>query len=437
MPARKSRSVRRRILNPAWLPVSLEQPVSRRHFLETTVRSAVILGGAGAVLSCPGWLRDLLEHATTAASAATTSDLLKRAPLARYWIAANAEEVRCASCHAPDDGVTGTVHAHAEKFVKCLLCAQGCVIEEGERGKCRSRMNVAGEMRSLVYGRPATIHVDPIEKKPFYHFLPGSEAFSMATTGCPLHCRFCQNWELSQASPEDYESEFIPAGRIVEATQDQSAPVIAFTYNEPTVFIEYLTDIAREARARGIRSVIVSCGFMNEDPLAEMCSLLDGIKIDLKGYDRDFYRRVCSAELDPVLRSIRQVAASGVHLEIVNLVVPTLNDSEKMLTALVKWIADDLGPDVPVHFTRFHPDYQLLNLPPTPVSTLEKAYEIARAHGLHYPYVGNVPGHPGNHTHCPRCGKIVVARSNFFVQEIHVKDGHCEYCGERIAGVWS
>ncbi len=212
--------------------------------------------------------------------------------------------------------------------------------------------------------------------------------------------------------------------------------MIAFTYNEPTVFTEYLTDIARIARKQDFRNVLISCGFMTQAPLEEMCQVLDAIKIDLKGFSKDFYRSVCGAELSPVLRSIRQVARSKTHLEIVNLVVPTLNDSKAMLTELSKWVVGELGPDVPVHFTRFHPDYQMLNLPPTPVETLEQAYEIAKAEGIRYAFVGNVPGHPGNHTYCPACGKAVILRTGFFVTEQHLEDGCCEYCNARIAGVW-
>jgi pyruvate formate lyase activating enzyme len=298
-------------------------------------------------------------------------------------------------------------------------------------------MNVGGELRSLVYGRPIAIHVDPIEKKPFYHYLPGSEAFSLATSGCPFRCKFCQNWQISQASPEDYQTPFIQPASIADGASSRHAPVIAFTYNEPTVFTEYLIDIAREAKKRHIRSVLVSCGFMNEAPLKEMCAALGAIKIDLKGFSDQFYRNVCGAELRPVLRSIKEIAKSRAHLEIVNLVVPTLNDSEKMLENLADWVIGEAGPDVPVHFTRFHPDYQMPHLPPTPVATLERARQIALARGMHYAYVGNVPGHPGNNTYCPSCGKAVVKRDSFFVVELHIEDGRCAFCRRKIAGVWS
>ncbi len=401
-------------------------------------RYGLSFGGAALITSGPPWIQDFLGGGVKNAFAGERLDaLIRAAPRARYWVSASGSSEDCLKCHDAKAIDPKKPHLHKNAVVKCLLCAQYCTINEGERGKCHARFNFNGELRSLVYGRPITIHVDPIEKKPFYHFLPGSAAYSLATSGCPLHCRFCQNWEISQIRPEDYQAAYAPADAIVKSATDRRAPIIAFTYNEPTVFTEYLTDIGRFARKQGVRCVIVSCGLMNEEPLKEMCDVLDGIKIDLKGFSPDFYRKVCSAELKPVLRSINQVAKSGVHLEIVNLVVPTLNDSEAMLNGLCEWIAGELGPDVPVHFTRFHPDYQLLNLPPTPVPTLERAREIALAHGIHYPFVGNVPGHPGNNTYCPKCGRAVILRSGFFLTEMHLKEGACEYCHEKIAGIWN
>jgi pyruvate formate lyase activating enzyme len=396
--------------------------ISRRDFLVTLARLAATIGGAGVILSDPFWQRFLLGGNSGLAFGETYLDeLIRSAPKARYWTPLT---------------IKGDGSSPEETIVKCLLCANGCAIVSGQRGRCRTRMNVSGELRSLVYGRPVSIHVDPIEKKPFYNYLPGASAFSLATAGCPLKCKFCQNWEISQSSPEDRQVPFTQPVKIVDAAHAQNSPVIAFTYNEPTVFTEYLTDIARDAKKRGIRSVLISCGFMNEAPLAEMCRTLDAIKIDLKGYSDDFYRTVCGAELRPVLRSIKQIAKSRVHLEIVNLVVPTLNDSNKMLKELIDWILGEVGPDVPVHFTRFHPDYQLLNLPPTPVATLERAYNMAMSKGMHYPYVGNVPDHPGNHTYCPNCKKAVIKRQGFFITEMNIKDGCCKFCRRKIAGVW-
>ena len=410
-------------LSAASKPKSPGKALSRRDLLKAASCLGLMLGGGG-----------LLAGALVRPSRAGLPEPLRDA---RYWVSASADQVRCLACHTAADGVTGSRYEHTQAIVQCQLCAQNCVLKENERGRCRARMNVGGRLKTLVYGRPVSVHVDPIEKKPFYHFLPGAAAFSLASAGCPLSCRFCQNWEISQARPEDFPGPFIPPEKVAEAARQREALVVAYTYNEPTVFTEYLIDIARAGRPKGLRNVMISCGFMNPAPLGELLTVLDAIKIDLKGYSPDFYRRVCGARLEPVLASIRKVAKSGVHLEIVNLVVPTLNDSKKMLADLAAWVMGEAGPDVPVHFTRFHPDYQMRNLPPTPVDTLERAYDLARTAGLHYPYVGNVPGHPGNNTHCPNCGKTVIARTGFFVTENHIIQGRCAFCRTPIAGVWS
>ena len=365
-----------------------------------------------------------------------TGDLIRTAPRARYWDSTASAGFDCWNCHERSEKLENNLHKGRPSIVKCGLCARTCILRPGERGKCRARINYQGELRSLVYGRPVSLHVDPIEKKPFYHFLPGSDAFSLATAGCPLKCKFCQNWEISQSSPEDFTPPFTPPAEILRLTSMRRAPVIAFTYNEPTVFMEYLADIAALAKKQKRRSVMVSCGYMNAAPLKEMCSILDAIKIDLKGYSADFYRNVCGAELRPVLDSIRQISRSGIHLELVNLVVPTLNDSDTMLSGLVRWILDEIGPDVPIHFTRFHPDYQLLNLPPTPVATLEKFRNYALSQGIRYAYIGNVPNHPGNHTYCPQCGKVVIQRNSIFIEQLDLEHGRCKFCRTALAGVW-
>ena len=409
--------------------------ISRRQFLSAASKTGLL---AGCPFACAATVRGANAlPADVSAHPDRKDSLIRTAPKARYWTSTALPDVDCSQCHKPEETLQKEWHEGKSVIVQCLLCAQACSIEPGERGKCRARINVQGELRSLVYGRPVSINIDPIEKKPFYHFMPGSAAFSLATSGCPLRCKFCQNWEISQSSPEDFDTPFISPEQIVQSASKRQSPIIAFTYNEPTVFMEYLADIASLAEKQKLRTVMVSCGFMNTEPLKEMCGLLDAIKIDLKGYDSDFYRDVCGAELKPVLNSIRQVAKSGVHLEIVNLVVPTLNDSEKMLQGLVDWISGEIGPDVPVHFTRFHPDYRLLNLPPTPVATLERFRNYAMGKGLHYIYIGNIPGHEGNHTYCPGCGKTVIQRSSFFVEKIHMENGCCKFCGRAIAGVWS
>ena len=410
---------------------------TRRDFLLRTCAACGALLAGGTLLSAsPG--RFPLPVGPARAAGDPLAELLRTAPRARYWVStASAGGADCPACHPAGSLAAGARPAHRRTLIRCQLCARNCTLAEGERGMCRARIHVNGELRSLVYGRPMAIHVDPIEKKPFFHFLPGAAAYSLATSGCPLRCKFCQNWGISQARPEDYDQAPLSPASLARAAVEREAPVIAFTYNEPTVFTEYLTDVARAARPLGRRPVLISCGYMNEAPLAEMCGVLDAIKVDLKGFSEDFYRDVCGAELKPVLRSIRQVAKSRVHLEIVNLVVPTLNDSPRMLTELAKWVVGEVGPDVPVHFTRFHPDYQLPNLPDTPVATLERAREIGLQQGLHFAYVGNVPGHPGNNTFCPKCGRAVIERDGLFVTGMHLKDGHCEYCARAIPGVWS
>ena len=400
----------------------------RREFLRQCGACGLAVAAADAVLG------DVLGLA----AAETLEDLARAAPRARYWIAGTGQDAAaCGACHAPGTVPAATRHAHARQPVRCQLCARECLLADGERGMCRARLNVKGELRSLVYGRPMAVHVDPIEKKPFYHFLPGRAALSLGTSGCPLRCRFCQNWELSQARPEDYGAAVVAPAQVARAAVEREATVIAFTYNEPTVFTEYLTDVARAARPLGRRCVAVSCGYMKEAPLSEMCEVLDAVKIDLKGFREGFYREVSSAELQPVLRSIRQVAKSRAHLEVVNLVVPTLNDAPADLLELAKWLAGEAGPDVPLHFTRFHPDYQLPDLPPTPVATLERAREAALQAGLRYVYVGNVPGHPGNHTYCPKCGRVVIERDGLFLRAVHLKGGRCPGCATAVPGVWS
>jgi len=411
--------------------------VSRRGFIQALIRLIPALGGGMALWTAADlWHRGSLQPQSAWASREAKGKTLQ-IPEARYWTTPEQAGGNCLVCHGDQAPPPVRGYKHRAGLVQCLLCAQGCVLVPGQRGRCRVRINKDGQLRSLVYGRPVAIHTDPIEKKPFYHFLPATAAFSLGTTGCPLGCRFCQNWEISQASPEDIPVTFTAPEAIVDAARRRKAPIIAFTYNEPTVFYEYMTDIARLARLQGLRTAMISCGIMNPEPLAELCRHMDAVKIDLKGFSRTFYRDVCGAELGPVLKAIRTVARSGVHLEIVNLVVPTLNDSDAMIQGLCHWVTGEIGPDVPIHFTRFHPNFQILNLPPTPVATLERARDKALEMGIHYAYVGNVPGHPGNHTYCPSCKKVLIKRQGFFVGEIRLEKGHCSFCGHKIGGVWT
>ncbi|HEC36057.1 MAG TPA: AmmeMemoRadiSam system radical SAM enzyme [Anaerolineae bacterium] len=347
--------------------------------------------------------------------------------------------LNCAACHGevePPLPVSYCHTPHTGTYVHCTLCPHGCFIAEGERGHCRVRENRGGRLYSVVYGNPCAVHVDPIEKKPFYHFLPTAAAFSLATAGCNLRCLYCQNWTFSQVPPEQTENVDLSPEDVVRYAQMTNAPVIAYTYTEPTIFYEYMLATARLAREAGLLSVVISAGFINREPLRELCAAVDAIKIDLKGYDEGFYREVCGGELGPVLEAICTIYETGTHLEIVNLVVPTLNDDLDQLRALARWVARDLSPDVPLHFTRFYPKYKLTNLPQTPVETLERAREIALEEGVRFAYVGNVPGHPGNHTYCPACGREIIVRQGFAVMGYHLRDGACMYCGEPIPGVW-
>jgi pyruvate formate lyase activating enzyme len=320
--------------------------------------------------------------------------------------------------------------------IKCKLCPRGCTIDDRERGYCGVRENRGGTYYTLVHSRVVTAHIDPIEKKPFFHFLPGTVAFSIATAGCNVNCKMCQNWDISQVRPEQVRSNYAPPERVAVLAQQNSCPTIAYTYSEPVVFYEYVADTAEAAHRLGVKSVVVTGGYIQQEPLEKLCRQVDAIKVDLKGYSEKFYKEVVNGELKPVLDGLVTIRKHGVWNEIVYLVIPTLNDSETEFQGLAKWVKSELGPDVPVHFTRFHPEYLLKNLPPTPVETLERAKAIADAEGLHFVYIGNVPGHPAENTYCPKCRKIVVERTGFTVGTVHIHNNKCQYCQQPIPGVW-
>jgi pyruvate formate lyase activating enzyme len=357
---------------------------------------------------------------------------------ARYTSGVTAQ-LNCETCHSGVEVPSRVGYCHTEHpagHVKCELCPQACIISEGKRGHCRVRENRGGRLYTLVYGNPCAGNIDPIEKKPLFHFMPTAAALSIATAGCNLTCTYCQNWSISQANPEDVQVADMPPEKVVEMAVANRCPVIAYTYSEPTVFYEYMVDTAAIGLEFGIKSVVISAGYINPEPLRALCRVVDAIKIDLKGFDPDFYRRVCGGERDEVLRSIQVIHEEGVHLEIVNLVVPTLNDSSDDLRALADWVLETVGPDVPLHFSRFHPQYKLTNLPATPVEKLDEAREVALEAGCRFVYLGNVPGHAGSNTYCPRCGRVIIGRVGFWVEEYHLAEGACAFCGEFIPGVW-
>ena len=323
------------------------------------------------------------------------------------------------------------------KNVRCKLCPRGCVVGDRQRGHCRVRENRGGTYYSLVHSRVCAAHIDPIEKKPFFHFHPGILAFSLATAGCNVNCKFCQNWEISQAKPEDLPARYMPPADVAVLAKQNQCPAVAFTYSEPTVFNEFVTDAADAAREQGTKAVVVSNGFIQQEPLKRLCKHVDAIKIDLKAFSAKYYREVVNAELQPVLDTLVTTRKEAKWMEIVHLVVPTLNDSDTEFRDLARWIKANLGSDVPIHFTRFQPLYLLKNLPPTPVETLERAKAIADAEGLQYAYIGNVPGHPAENTRCPKCRRLLIERAGFTITQNHIRKGKCEYCQHLIPGVWS
>jgi pyruvate formate lyase activating enzyme len=324
----------------------------------------------------------------------------------------------------------------ANKKVKCKLCPRECTVGDRERGYCGVRENRGGTYYSLVHSRVCAAHVDPIEKKPLFHYLPGTVAFSLATAGCNVNCKFCQNWDISQSRPEQVPSEFTPPQRVAELAKQYGCPTIAYTYSEPVVFSEFLMDAADAGHKAGIRSIVVSNGYMQQEPLKAAYGKMDAVKIDLKSFSESYYKDVVTGQLKPVLDSLITLRKMDKWTEIVYLVLPTLNDGDSEFRALAQWVKANLGVDVPLHFTQFHPEYLLKNLPITPVPTLERAKAIADAEGLHYVYIGNVPGHPAQNTYCPKCRKMLVERIGFTASQMLIRNNSCPFCQHPIPGVW-
>jgi pyruvate formate lyase activating enzyme len=281
------------------------------------------------------------------------------------------------------------------------------------------------------------VDIGPIEKAPIYHFFPGHFRLCITCSSCNLRCKYCQNWRLSQKSLEELNHSSYSPEEIIREAKRQKLNSISFTYTEPTVYYEYLFDICSMARPTGFKTSIVSNGYINREPLIKLLKVLDAVKIDLKGFSERFYEEISSATLKPVLESLITVKEETVWLEIVNLVVPTFNDDPKMIGQMCQWIKENLGVDTPLHFTRFFPNYKLTHLPPTPVSTLKSAYEIAKSNGLRYVYIGNVPGHIYNSTYCPSCNRTLIHRMHFDVLEMNITNGKCSFCGFPIPGKWT
>lgn len=344
--------------------------------------------------------------------------------------------------------------------VECLLCPNHCILDTGDRGRCRNRINVDSKLYTMVYGNPCAFHVDPIEKKPLMHFLPSTGVFSIATSGCCLRCLNCQNWDISQKSPEETKD---PCGEnvslspekinslnydqikrlsmfpedVVHLAESFKCPSIAYTYSEPIVFYEYMQDTAKLAHERNIKNVWITCGHIMPKALEELCPFLDAANVNLKSFDENIYRTLNSGALQPVLDTLKMLKEHHVWVEVTNLIVPTYTDKLDMIAKMCDWLVQNIGPDYPLHFSRFHPAHKLTHLPLTPINILKEAREIALKAGLRYVYIGNTPGIPeAENTYCPKCKKTIIERDIYSVTSINMDHGKCLFCKEPIAGIW-
>jgi len=324
-----------------------------------------------------------------------------------------------------------------ENRVRCNLCAHCCTIFPGNRGICAVRENREGKLYSLNYGKAIAANIDPIEKKPLFHFLPGSKSYSIATAGCNFRCEFCQNWDISQLS-KSFKGKFpgfaLPPEKIVTEAIKNNCASIAYTYTEPTIFFEYAYDTAKLAQKQGLKNVFVTNGYQTPETIEKMVGVIDAANVDLKSFNEAYYHKVCGAHLEPVLEAIKFMHKEGIWLEITTLVVPNLNDSDKELTRIAEFIAG-ISKNIPWHVSRFHPDYKMSDSQPTPLETLHKAVEIGRKAGLNLVYLGNVPGDKNENTYCSQCGSVVMERFDYVVQNF-LEKGRCPKCGHATPGVY-
>ncbi|MGD0899847.1 MAG: AmmeMemoRadiSam system radical SAM enzyme [Thermoguttaceae bacterium] len=345
--------------------------------------------------------------------------------------------------------------------VQCKLCPNECLLAPEDRSRCRDRVNKEGTLYTLAYGNPTMPQADPVEKKPLYHFLPGSYSWSFATAGCGFRCLNCQNWSLSQRRPEELKDprgdpvepdarhlQFLTAddlnrmsifpGAMVAMAEYFDCRSIAYTYSEPTVWFEYMLETAKAARAKKLRNIWVTCGYIQQEPLAELCQYLDAAHVDLKGFSDETYGKLNSGKLAPILATLKRLRREGVWFEVINLVVPTYTDDLATIRQMCRWLVDNLGPDCPLHFSRFHPEHKLTQLQPTPKGVLSDARAVAREEGLRYVYVGNCCDvADAGTTFCPGCGRVVIERTGFSVTAMHLAAGKCDSCRTPIAGVWT
>ncbi|MBS7637907.1 AmmeMemoRadiSam system radical SAM enzyme [Candidatus Bathyarchaeota archaeon] len=317
--------------------------------------------------------------------------------------------------------------------VRCIICPRKCVIKPGQRGFCNTKENKDGRLISLTYGQLSAIAVDPIEKKPLAHFYPGSLAYSISSVGCSFTCPWCQNWHLSQAKPGEFPVRYVSPEDVVKGARREECTSIAYTYNEPLINLDYVEDVARLARGEGVKNVLVTNGYISEEALGRVVDVIDAANVDWKAFSEPFYRKYCSADLKSVLDATVMMARRGVHVEVTFLIIPKVHDWKDETREMARYLVDNLGPDTPLHLSRFFPHYKFSHLPPTPVEDLIKAREIAMGEGVRYVYVGNVPFMEYENTFCPRCGKAVIEREGYEIVGWHLTDeNRCKYCGEAI-----
>lgn len=316
---------------------------------------------------------------------------------------------------------------------KCNVCSYRCVIPPGGIGHCRTRKNIDGKVFTMIYGTVTSEASDPIEKKPLYHFYPGSYSYSMGSVGCNFTCEHCQNWGISQADIEEVYHFDITPEQAVENARDTLCKSVSWTYNEPAIWLEFAHDTAKLCHERGLKTIYVTNGYATPEHMDRMKGLLDAYRVDIKAFSDRFYKKVCGSKLEPVLASTKIAKESGMHVEVINLIIPGLNDSPEEVAALSKWCFENLGPDTPIHFTRFHPMYHMDHLESTPIKTLERAHDIAKKEGMKYVYLGNTLGHKWESTYCPKCGELLIERYGFSILKYNISlDKKCPKCGEKI-----
>ncbi len=320
--------------------------------------------------------------------------------------------------------------------IQCQLCPKECQLESGERAPCRVRENRKGEGYTLAYGNPALIQEDPVERKPFFHVLPESRALSISTAGCNLDCKFCEVWDMALEDPENVYAHDVPPERVIQLARESNLRSVSYAFGEPVIFYEYMKDIANLAREKGLLNLMHTAGFIQPEPLKEIIGKMDAVNVDLKSFNPDFYREIVGGELEPVLENLKRMRDAGIHMEITNILIPSLNDDLEQISEMCTWIVQELGAGVPIHFARFYPLYKLSDLPRTPVSTLDQARDTALQAGLHYVYITRVTEHEGENTFCPRCREKIINRMGFVLEEILLEEGRCKFCDLEIPGIW-